>query len=66
MSSERRNPGRIAWGDEHRVPLLRRSEDLDPDVHDFQPDLVEPDWGDAAVAGWGDTGNKPRGAADEE
>lgn len=30
--------------------LLRRSEDLDPDAHDPQPDLVEPDYDGAAFA----------------
>jgi len=30
--------------------LLRHSEDLDPDAHDMDPDLVEPDYDDAAFA----------------
>jgi hypothetical protein len=30
--------------------LLRQSEDLDPDAHDMDPDLVEPDYDDAAFA----------------
>lgn len=30
--------------------LLRHSEDLDPDPHDMEPDLVQPDYDDAAIA----------------
>jgi hypothetical protein len=43
--------------------LLRHSEDLDPDVHDLQPDLVEPDYDDAAfaeaLAGFDEDGEDP-------
>jgi hypothetical protein len=28
--------------------LLRHSEDLDPDAHDMEPELVEPDYDDVA------------------
>jgi hypothetical protein len=43
--------------------LLCHSEDLDPDAHDLQPDLVEPDYDDAAFAealtGYGEAGEDP-------
>lgn len=50
--------------------LLCHSEDLDPDLHDLEPDLVEPDYDDAAfaeaLAGWGEAWDEPSDAADEE